>query len=664
MEMLLLGDIAVIFVLSVLVLFIFHKIRAPAIVGFIFTGALAGPQGLGLIQAIEQVDVLAEIGVILLLFTIGLEISLKDLMQMKKYVLVGGTLQVALTILAVYALLIYFGQPVGTAILIGFLVSVSSTAIVLRIIQKKSEMYTPQGRTILGILIFQDIAIVPLMLAVPLLPGAVGEVPESPLLILAKGLALVALVIISAKWLVPLALYHIARTDDRELFLLSLVAICFAVAWATSLAGLSLGLGAFLAGLTISESQYSHQAFGNVLPLRDAFTSFFFVSVGMLLDVNFLLANPLYIILLASGVMLLKSLIAGATVAIMGLPLRIAVLVGLALSQIGEFSFVLSKVGLEYGLISQELYRIFLDVAVLTMVATSSIIAVSTKLADATSRLPRFQRLNRSLPANMPDIKTMKDHLIIIGYGVNGRNVALSAKSEAIPYVIVDIDPETVKSGLRNGEPIRYGDATQEHVLLSTGVKSARVIVIAISDRTETRRMTELARRLNPDIYIIDRTRYINEMSALYNLGANEVIPEEYETSVEIFCRVLEKYEVPRERIDSFINRIRADGYEMFRSISKEPYCTTDLNMIQNEFITIKVPASSPAAGRSLKEIGLREIGISLLAVNRESQVINHPDESFVLQPDDVAIILGSEAQLASVGYLFGRADGSQNAAS
>jgi len=664
MEMLLLGDIAVIFVLSVLVLFIFHQIRAPAIVGFIFTGALAGPQGLGLIQAIEQVDVLAEIGVILLLFTIGLEISLKDLLQMKKYLLVGGTLQLALTILAVYALLVYLAQPMGTAILMGFLISMSSTAIVLRIIQKKSEMYTPQGRTILGILIFQDIAIVPLILSTPLLPGAVGEVPESPFVIMAKGIGLIALVIISAKWLVPLALYHIARTDDRELFLLSLVAICFAVAFVTSSAGLSLGLGAFLAGLTISESQYSHQAFGNVLPLRDAFTSFFFVSIGMLLDVRFLMANPLYVILLAMGVMLLKSIIAGATVAIMGLPLRIAVLVGLALSQIGEFSFVLSKVGLEYGLIGDETYRIFLDVAVLTMLATSSIIAVSARLADAASRLSFPRRLNHIPSADIPNGRAINDHLIIVGYGVNGRNVALSAKSEGIPYVIVDIDPETVKSGLKNGEPIRYGDATQEHVLLNTGVKSARVIVIAISDRTATRRMTELARRLNPDIYIIARTRYVNEMSSLYNLGANEVIPEEYETSVEIFCRVLERYQVPRERIDSFVNHIRADGYEMFRSISTEPYCSTDLNLNQSEFITIRVPAGSPAAGRSLKDIGLKEMGISLLAVNRNSQVFNHPDESFVLQPDDVAIILGSEAQLSSVGYLFGKAADSQNVAS
>ena len=664
MQMSLLGDIAVIFVLSVSVLFIFHKIRAPAIVGFIFTGILAGPQGLRLIQAAEEVDVLAEIGVILLLFTIGMEISLKDLVRMKKYVLVGGTLQLALTILAVYALLIYFGQPVGTAVLIGFLVSMSSTAIVLRIVQKQSEMYTPQGRTILGILIFQDIAMVPLMLAVPLLPGAVGQIPESALTILAEGLTLIALVIISAKWLVPFALYQIARTDDRELFLLSLVAICFAVAFITSSAGLSLGLGAFLAGLTISESQYSQQAFGNVLPLRDAFTSFFFVSIGMLLDVRFLVANPLYVILLALGVMILKSLIAGATVAIMGLPLRIAVLVGLALSQVGEFSFVLSKVGLEYGLLSPELYRIFLDVAVLTMVATSSIIAVSSRLADAATRLPLARREGQHPPADLPDGRAMNDHLIIIGYGVNGRNVALSAKSEGIEYVIVDIDPETVKSELRSGEPIRYGDATQEHVLLNAGIKSARVLVVAISDRSATRRVTDLARRLNPDIYIIDRTRYIHEMSSLYRLGANEVIPEEYETSVEIFCRVLERYQVPRERIDSFINHIRADGYEMFRSISIEPNCTTDLNMIQNEFFTLRVLAGSPAAGRPLKEIGLKEMGADLLAVNREAQVFSHPDEGFILQPDDVAIILGSSDRIPSLADLFEAAAASKNVAS
>jgi CPA2 family monovalent cation:H+ antiporter-2 len=258
----------------------------------------------------------------------------------------------------------------------------------------------------------------------------------------------------------------------------------------------------------------------------------------------------------------------------------------------------------------------------------------------------------------------MNDHLIIIGYGVNGRNVALSARSEGIPYIIVDIDPETARSELKNGEPIRYGDATQEHVLLNAGVKSARVMVVAISDRSATRRVTDLARRLNPDIYIIDRTRYIHEMSSLFSLGANEVIPEEYETSVEIFCRVLERYQVPKERIDSFINHIRADGYQMFRSISSEPYCNTDLSLTQNEFVTLRVLAGSPAAGRALKEIGLKEMGADLLAVNRAAVVFSHPDEGFVLLPDDVAIILGSSDQIPSLGDLFGTAAPSQNVAS
>lgn len=648
-----LGDIAVIFVLSVLVLFIFHKIKAPTIVGFLVTGVLAGPQGMGLIQAVDQVEVLSEIGVILLLFTIGLEVSLKDLMKIKKYVLVGGSLQVSLTILAVYAIMRFMEYPAGTSIFLGFLVSLSSTAIVLRIIQSKDELYTPQGRTILGILIFQDIAIVPLMLATPLLPGAIGDTTDSSLAIIARGLGLIVLVIISAKWIVPTTLYHIARIGDRELFLLSLVGICFAVAWITSLAGLSLGLGAFLAGLTISESQYSHQAFGSVLPLRDAFTSFFFVSIGMLLDVNFLMQNPQYILLLASGVMLLKALIAGTVIAFLGLPLRITILVGLALSQIGEFSFVLSKVGLEYALLSKDIYQIFLDVAVLTMAATSFIISISTKVADAATRLPRSKKWNHSEPPITPNIEVMKDHVIIVGYGVNGRNVAKSAKNEGIPYVVIDIDPDIVDSDQRIGEPISYGDATQDYVLRNAGIANARVMVIAISDRSATRRITDLARRMNRDVYIIARTRYIHEIRILQNLGANDVIPEEYETSLEIFSRVLEKYQVPRKRIESFIDLIRSDGYEMFRSISKEPFCSSDLSNISNDFITLKVSEGSLAAGKAIKDLELEEKGANLLAIDRDSQIINYPDENFVLQPEDVAILLGSESQISSFEELF-----------
>jgi len=383
MEIELLKDIVVVFALSVAVLLIFHRIKAPTIVGFLLTGILAGPQGLGLIQASDQVSDLAEIGVVLLLFTVGIEVSLRDLMKLKKYVLVGGSLQVLLTILVVFFILFAQGEPSGEAMLLGFLISLSSTAIVLRIIQKKEQFDSIYGRTTLGILIFQDLAVVPMMLVVPLLPGALQAETDHPLTVVAKALGLIVFVIISAKWIMPRLLYQIAKTKDHELFLLSIVAICFAVAWMSSQAGLSLGLGAFLAGLIISESPYSHQAFGNILPLRDAFTSFFFISIGMLLDVNYLVQNPGYIFLIAIVVMLLKAVIAGFTISFMGLPLRIAVLVGLALSQIGEFSFILSKVGNECGLMSQEIYQLFLDVAVLTMGATSFLMATSQRWQTA-----------------------------------------------------------------------------------------------------------------------------------------------------------------------------------------------------------------------------------------------------------------------------------------
>ncbi|MCU0638238.1 MAG: cation:proton antiporter [Methanothrix sp.] len=297
MELESLRSIVVVILLAVAVLFMFHRLRAPTIVGFLLTGVLAGPDGLGLIGASEQVDFIAEIGVILLLFTVGIEVSLKDIIKLKKYVLIGGSLQVFVTVLIVFLIMLELGLPVGEAMLLGFLVSLSSTAIVLRIIQKREEFDSLYGRTTLGLLIFQDIAVVPMMLMIPLLPGATQTVSDSPLLIAAKGIGLIALIIISAKWVVPRVLYHIAKTGDRELFLLCIVAICLAVALATSLAGLSMAIGAFLAGLIISESPYSHQAFGNIAPLRDAFTSFFFISIGMLLDVGLLIQNPGYIIL-------------------------------------------------------------------------------------------------------------------------------------------------------------------------------------------------------------------------------------------------------------------------------------------------------------------------------------------------------------------------------
>ena len=657
MEIPLLKDIIIIFGVSIVVIFICHRIRLPEIVGFLLTGILAGPHGLGLIKAIHEVEILAEIGIVLLLFTIGIEFSFRKLLEIKKSVLMGGSLQVLLTLLAAFSIVRHFGQTFGEAVFIGFLVALSSTAIVLKLIQERAEVDSPHGRTTLGILIFQDIIIVPMILVTPLLAGAAGDLGESLLVFVVKGIGTIILVMVGAKWIVPQVLYQIARTRNRDLFLLSVVVICLSVAWITSSVGLSLALGAFLAGLIISESEYSHQALGNILPFRGVFTSFFFVSIGMLLDVGFLFQQPGLIVLIALCVLVLKSIIAVSVTILLGLPLRTGILVGLALSQVGEFSFILSRAGIEHGLLSENIYQLFLNVSVLTMAATPFVIAIAPRLADLVLRLPLPKKLKSGLRP-VREIKELdkKDHLIIIGLGVNGVNVARVAKAAGIPYVIIEMNPETVRRELAKGEPIFYGDATHEEIFQHANIKDARIVVVAINDPAATRRITETARKLNPKVHLIVRTRYLQEMAALHKLGADQVIPEEFETSVEIFTRILAKYLVPRHEIESLVAEVRSDGYEMLRSLSNGPASFSDLTLQlpDVEISTLQVDAKSAPVGRSLTQIELRKkYGVTVLAIRRDTQILPNPHGEMHLCADDVLFVLGPPEKIAGAMSLF-----------
>jgi CPA2 family monovalent cation:H+ antiporter-2 len=328
--------------------------------------------------------------------------------------------------------------------------------------------------------------------------------------------------------------------------------MCFGIAWLTYLAGLSLALGAFLAGLIISESEYGHHALGNIVPFRDVFTSLFFVSIGMLLDLGFLIKHPDQVALITVAVIIAKTLIATIAVLFLGFPLRTAIIVGLTLCQVGEFSFILAKVGVDYGLLVGDTFQLFLAVAVITMGVTPFIMALAPRVANAALRLPLPAKLKTGFSSKSESVSEHKtheleDHLIIVGYGLSGKNVATAAKTAKIPYVIIEMNPETVRNEKKAGEPIIYGDATHEAVLEHVGIEGARVMVVAISDPTATRGITSVAVRLNPKIHIIARTRFFRETTALRELGANEVIAEEYETSVEIFARVLAKYLVPKE---------------------------------------------------------------------------------------------------------------------
>lgn len=654
----LLNDLIIIFGLSIAILFIFHKLRIPVIVGFLLTGVVASPHGLGIISGIQAVENVAEIGIIFLLFTIGVEFSLKELLNIKKLVLIGGSLQVLLTLAFVFFIAGYFGFSRGEAVFMGFLISLSSTAIVLKLFQERAEIDTPQGKLSLGILIFQDIIVVAMILATPFLAGN-GEFEGSFLTMAAKGFAIILLVIISSQWLVPKLLYQIARTKSRELFLFSIFFICFSIALLTERLGLSLALGAFLAGLIISESEYSHQALGNIMPFRDIFMGLFFVSIGMLLDINFLLLKPVLIIIVALCVILLKAVITGFSITLLGYPLRTAIIVGLSLAQVGEFSFILSGFGINQGVLSGETYQLFLAVSILTMASTPLMINAAPGLAGYVLRLPVPKKLVSGLYP-MPDSVTkktrLKDHLIIIGFGLNGRNVARAASVAGIPYTVIEMNPETVRMEKSKGENIYYGDATSEPVLEAANIKHARVLVLTIADPVATRRIISVSRKLTPKLHIIARTRYVQEMESLYNLGANEVIPEEFETSVEIFSRVLKKYLIPRDEIEKFVSEVQADGYEMFRFLNKElePAKDFKLELPDIEIDTLKVKEKSAMAGKTLAEMNMRrKYGVTVLAIRNGLHTLPNPDGDETIHAGDTLIVLGLPDKISLLEGLF-----------
>jgi len=655
----LLKDIVIIFGLAIIVIYICHKIRIPSVVGLLITGVLAGPNGFGLVKGVQNVEVLAELGIILLLFTIGIEFSLGRLLQIRKSVLMGGTLQVLLTTLATMLIMVKMGRPLGESVFIGFLISLSSTAIVLKIIQDRSEIDTPYGRSTLGILIFQDIIIIPMMLFTPILANATGGLGQSPLLLLAKVIAVLVMLFVSAKWVAPFLLYQIARQRSRELFLISTVTMCLAVAWFTSSIGLSVSLGAFLAGLIISESEYSHQALGNILPFRDVFTSIFFVSIGMLLNIGVFLQAPFTVTMVTLGVLVAKTVIGGLAVLALGLPIRTAILTGLALSQVGEFSFILSRFGMEHHLLSDEFNQIFMAVSVLTMVLTPFIIILGPRIADLLLRLPLPRKIKIGvIPGLEIKEEPIGDHLVIIGFGVNGKNLARAASASGIPYVIIENNPDFVRHEKQNGEPIFYGDATQLEVLRHSNLKEARVVVIAISDPAATVRITDLIRKINTDVHIIVRTRYIQEIQPLYKVGANDVIPEEFETSVEIFALVLKKYLVPKVDIEKFISEVRSDGYEMLRSLSKRSPTLQDIKLHHHdaEIVNILVEEGASVAGKTLGQIDLRsKYGVSILLIKRGSETIVNPGRDTLIKADDQAVVFGTPYILSDISNLFSK---------
>jgi CPA2 family monovalent cation:H+ antiporter-2 len=562
----LLNDLLILLAASLPIAFLCSRFRLPVIVGFMLTGVLIGPAGLGLIRQSQDVELLAEIGVVLLLFTIGLEFSLKRLLEMKRLVLGGGGLQVTITTLVVLALSLAVGRSFNQSLFYGFLFALSSTAIVLKSYMDRLEIDTPHGRAGVGILLFQDLCIVPMMLLTPILSGQEGSSFGNIALRIGTALAVVAGIIVTARTIVPFLLHHIVRLRSPEVFIIFVVLVSLGTAWLTSLFGMSMALGAFVAGLVLSESEYSHQIVSDIMPFRDVFNSVFFISIGMLLSVGFLLNHLLIVLLWVVALIVGKALITLLALRLLGNSLRIAAMVGIGLAQVGEFSFILAKVGAAQGLLPAEDYQQFLAAAILSMIATPLLISLAPRFGMALqARLAPHSRLEPR-PVHLPGEEELEKHVIVVGYGLNGRNLACVLERAGIPYRVLELNAETVRQARAAGVPIEYGDALRREVMSHAGIQRAAVLVLAISDPLATRHIVALARELRSDLHIIVRTRYLSELPELYKLGATQVIPEEFETSIEIFARVLEQYEIAPERIQREAEIVRRAGYEILRA--------------------------------------------------------------------------------------------------
>jgi monovalent cation:H+ antiporter-2, CPA2 family len=643
------SDLLIILLVSVPVAFLCLRLKLPLLVGLMLTGIAIGPYGLGLIKNIEGVEILAEIGVMLLLFTIGLEFSLSRLREMKKLVLIGGGLQVGLTIALTAGAAYLFGRTIGQAVFFGFLVALSSTAIVLKSYVDRNEVDAPHGRLGVGILLFQDISIVFMLLMIPVLGGQGGESAVSVLIDLGGSLLALLLIVVGAWFLLPKFLGQMVKLRSPEVFLLTVVLLCLGMSWITSHFGMSLALGAFIAGMVLADSDYSHQVTAEVLPFRDVFNSIFFVSIGMLLSLGALWSNFGYVLLLVVILVAAKAFIIGGIARLLGSPQRVAVMVGLGLAQIGEFSFVLARAGQGVGLLPESDYQSFLAASIISMIATPFLISWSPKIGFAMQNVlsdgSRHDIENIEDDIHLTSSGGLEQHVVVVGYGLNGRNLARVLRTVGVPYTILEVDAEVVRRSKAKGEKINFGDATRREVLLHAGIERAWVLVLAMSDPTAARRTVSLARSLNDKLHIIVRTRYIAEITELVDLGANEVIPEEFETSIEIFARVLQRFGVSRGTIEEQIARIRQRGYEMLRSPSTPQIEMGNLNQAMHKAVTrtVRLGADSPAVGKTLGELDLRgKTGATVIAVIRDGEPKISPGARYKLCDGDTILLSGS----------------------
>lgn len=652
----LLRDIVLIFLAAGGLLHLMQRLRLPAIVGLLIAGVILGPYGLGIVRDGERIEQLADIGIILLMFSIGLDFTGDRLRQLLRASRLGVS-QIAFCILVTAALSILFVDRWAVAMFLGFLVAHTSSALMLKQYIDRKEIHTPQARVGVGISITQDLSVMPMLLAVPFLARGEWALGDFGLDLL-KMVAALAVAVVLARWVVPFWLHRVMQVRSRELFLIFLVVVCLGTAWATLAVGLPTSLGAFIAGLAVANTPYSHQTLAEVAPLRDLLVSVFFISIGMLL--NLAVMGPL--LLPAVGVIVvvlaLKFLSGFLPVLLGGYPVRIAALVGLAMAQLGEFAFVLLHAGREAGLIADALFQFFVMVAIVTMLLNPFLLLAGPRVSGVVDRMRWLRRLERrqgdeALQAEAPPLE---NHIVICGYGLNGRNIVRALEASQMPYAVLELNPETVQQARAEGVNIYYGDATRTEILRQVGLEAAHVYVVGISDAQATRQTVQLARRENPALHIIVRTKNLDEIDILHELGADQVIAEEFETSLEILARALRAYNLSRLQIEQAVQDLRGGAYEPLRGPRPLPPRHEVLGELLPalEIETVDIVRGSPAIGRTLGELDLRsQTGATLLAVRRDGRLRPVPPPQQRVEQGDVLVLAGSARQILAAVRLL-----------
>jgi CPA2 family monovalent cation:H+ antiporter-2 len=548
-------ELVVLVAAAALIAYLCQRLGLVSIVGFLLAGVLVGPNALGLIRSVDTVEQVAEIGVILLLFTIGMELSLERLRQIRRLVLAGGALQVGLTTGLVTGILVTAGVDVRTGVYSGFLVALSSTAIVLTVLGDRGERGAEHGRIGLGLLIFQDLAIVAMVMLVPMLSGN-GESPVDLLWAVARAGLIIVVVMLGARRIMPRVLESVARTCSPEVFLLTTVGICFGTAWLTSLAGVSVSLGAFLAGLIVSESRFEHQALGEILPLQALFSAAFFVSVGMLLDVRFVVTHLPIVALVVLAVLAVKTLATAVALLVLRYPLGLALAVGLMLAQVGEFSFVLEGIGRQGGLspfgLGEDGSQAFIAATVLLMIATPFLTRGGLALGV---RVPAIRPAPSAPVPRVEDNGDRRDHVVVAGYGSAARTLAGVLQRTGTGYLVTTLNPDGANEAEERGHPVVRGDASRRVTLEAAGVAGARVLVVPDDEPEMAGRVAATARTLNPGLQIVVRAGSDADVDVLRAAGADDIVTAEGSSAIALLVRVLHTYDLAHEDIWAEVQR-------------------------------------------------------------------------------------------------------------